>query len=832
MKRKIAISLSLSLLVLSPFLLILVGERFLDSQNSLPPLTSKYDAGLAAVPKQSVSADAPLPDRLIVRFQPQIAATLYMVLATAPNANPKLDASMIGNRLVQPVLAARVPALAPILAQYQVRAADAIDPPGGAYLLRTEGHADLAALREALAASHTTLYTEFDYPVRAFKEPNDPIYRSGRQWGLTQIEAPAAWDIMTGTNKTVIAIEDSGVGSHPELSQRLLNGFNFASDPASLDTNDDYGHGTYVAGIAAAQGDNHEGMAGVDWNATVLPVKVLNSDGVGSNATIAMGIRYAADQGADVINLSLGGTNRSQVVQEAVMYAAYPLNVRVSRSEAANNRAEARHGAVLIAAAGNKNQNGDPSAPIKPNYPAAYDQVIAVGATDNQDTPTAFSTYGPELSLCAPGYDIVSLDWNTKTDSPAYSTGSGTSSAAPFVAGTVGLMLSVNPTLSGSQVRDILEGTADYKSGPPLVSVTARPTNTPVINPDNGDKALSVPTPGLRSSFDGRVYDQRVGWGRLNTYKAVLAVVNDQSFPNRRARVYGTVQGLAAKGQPGLDAGNVVISLTPGDQRFPAADGFFSFANLPPGTYTLQATAAKYGLAPDPITFQIAGAENEAHQYNFNFSQTSQLLFKNRPVGAFKPTSEDFDRVGDDDYAYFSNTQHSLAGSFKLFWDNNGSWPVFGLPISEEFAENGRTVQYFERAVFEYHTELAGTKYEVQLALLGNQLTANRAQEAAFKTLAPFPNSIDHRYFYETNHSLSNANGFLLYWQTNNGKVVFGLPISEAFPEKATNGQTYIAQYFERAKMEWHPGSGVVPAHIGLGLLGLASAQAQGVMGK
>lgn len=832
MKRKIAISLSLSLLVLSPLLLILAGETFLDSQNPLTSITSRNDAELATVPKQAVSADGPLADRLIVRFNPQIAASLYIVLATAANANPQLDETMIGNRLVQPVLAARIPALATILAQYQVRAADAIDPLGGAYLLRTVGNPNIAALREALEASHTTLYTEFDYPVRAFKEPNDPIYRSGRQWGLNQIKAPAAWDIMTGTSKTIIAIEDSGIGSHPELSQRLLNGFNFASDPASLDTNDDYGHGTYVAGIAAAKGDNQEGMAGVDWNATVLPVKVLNSDGVGSNATIAMGIRYAADQSADVINLSLGGTNRSQVVQEAVTYAANPLNSRVPRSESASDRAAAKHGAVLIAAAGNKNQNSDPNTPLKPNYPAAYDEVIAVGATDSQDTHATFSTYGPELSLCAPGYDVVSLDWNTKTDSPAYSTGSGTSSAAPFVAGTVGLMLAVNPTLSGSQVRNILEGTADYKSGPPLTSVTARPSNTPVINPDNGDKALSVPTPGLRTSFDGRVYDQRIGWGRLNAYKAVLAVANGQNFPNRRARVYGTTQGLAAKGQLGLDAGNVIIRLTPGDQRFPAADGFFSFDNLPPGTYTLQATATKYGLAPDPITFQIDGAENETHQYNFNFSQTDQLLFKNRPVGAFKPTSEDLDRAGDDDYAYFSNTQHSLSGSFKIFWNNNGSWPIFGLPISEEFAENGRTVQYFERAVFEYHTELAGTRYEVQLALLGNQLTTKRGQETAFKTLVPFFDSGDRLYFYDTNHSLSNDNGFLRYWQTNHGKLVFGLPISETFQEKAANGQTYIVQYFERAKMEWHPGSGVIPAHIELGLLGLVSAQAQGVLGK
>lgn len=826
LKRSLAFSLSLTILLISPLLLVTACEILFDSPQ--PAVVTK-----AAPPDptltRSVNNDQPLPDRLIVRFQPQTAAPLYFALRSAVNFN----STLVGNRLSRQDLNQKVPELADLFNRYKVRAADAIDPLGGTYLFRTYPGSNLQAMSEALQASQTVAYTEFDYPVHAFKDASDPIYQSGQQWGLTQIDAQDAWNITTGSSKVTIAIVDSGVGSHPELSGRILNGWNFASDPASPDSSDDNGHGTYVAGIAAAKGDNGQGIAGIDWNALILPVKVLNKDGIGSNATIAMGIHYAADQGAQVINLSLGGTNRSRVVQEAVNYATYPLNANLT------GVSSNRNGAVLIAAAGNNMQSppanattrpGQTETENKPNYPAAYDEVIAVGATDGQDLPTAFSAYGPELSICAPGYSIISLDWNTTDNSPAYSYGSGTSSAAPFVSGTVALMLSVNSSLSGNEIRNILEGTTDYKAANHSPDLSSTPTSAA----NNGVKALAAMASNTVVAFDGRSYDLHQGWGRLNTFKAVQAASNNQTFPARRSRVEGFITGIAINGQPGIDPGSVIVQLSPGDQRVPDANGFYSFRNLPPGSYKLQAISTKYGLTSNIYSFQVEGIESK--NQNFDFSEVSNLLFSGQPVGAFAPIPLIIDHPNSEDWTYFPQTQHTLSNAFKHFWDKNGGVDIFGYPISEEFVENGRTVQYFERAVFEYHSELAGTPAEVQLTLLGNQ-QIDATKNQAFKAIPFFSDTSNRKYFpFYGGHSLSTD--FLVYWQQHNGSgtngypAILGYPISEPFTQQDADGKTYTAQYFERAELKLYPGSTVSPAHVELSLLGKMSAQKQGLIGK
>ena len=175
MKRKIAISLSLSLLVISPLLLAIAGEAILDSVKTAVGAHAAADTDLTAFSKQPDASSKPLPDRLIVRFRSEISTTLYPALYDAPNSNPKLNPTLIGNRLAPAILAAKMPELADVFKQYGVRAADAIDPIDGAYLLRTEVGANVTALNEALKSSQDVIYTEFDYPVRAFTQPNDPI---------------------------------------------------------------------------------------------------------------------------------------------------------------------------------------------------------------------------------------------------------------------------------------------------------------------------------------------------------------------------------------------------------------------------------------------------------------------------------------------------------------------------------------------------------------------------------------------------------------------------------------------------------------------------------
>ena len=278
--------------------------------------------------------------------------------------------------------------------------------------------------------------------------PDDPDF--GEQYGLlntgqtingvpgvpgADVNATEAWTITTGDSDTVIAIVDTGVSqSHPDLQTDVLPGFSALG--GSWDDDIFISHGTHCAGIASADTDNGMGVAGVGWDCSILPVKVLGFLGTGTEADIAAGIVWAADNGADVISLSLGSPDFGTVLENAVDYAA-GLDV------------------VLVAATGN-------TAGVPIFAPAKFDATIAVGATDNRDTIASFTTTGPEMTVTAPGVDVWST-WDTfeifgPTDGYAFQ--SGTSMATPHVAGVVGLMLSVNPDLTRLEVQDILETTS------------------------------------------------------------------------------------------------------------------------------------------------------------------------------------------------------------------------------------------------------------------------------------------------------------------------------------------------------------------------------------
>jgi thermitase len=280
--------------------------------------------------------------------------------------------------------------------------------------------------------------------------PNDPRYPSQWQYENTgqtggtpdaDIDASGAWQKTLGSSSVAIAILDTGIDqSHEDLKAKVTRTKNFTT---SRTVDDQYGHGTHVAGSAAAATSNRTGVAGTCPSCSLWNVKVLGDKGSGDWSAIASGIIWAADNRAQVISMSFGSYSPSQTVQSAVDYAW-------------------GKGVVLVGAAGNDGQNWG-------LYPAAYPNVLAVGATDNRDARASFSNFGSNwISLGAPGADILS----TATDhhstlfpsGPKYGILSGTSMATPHVAGVAGLVLSTTLcTGAGANgcVRNQLQSTAD-----------------------------------------------------------------------------------------------------------------------------------------------------------------------------------------------------------------------------------------------------------------------------------------------------------------------------------------------------------------------------------
>ena len=275
-------------------------------------------------------------------------------------------------------------------------------------------------------------YAEKDELAFALEIPNDPFYAN--QWGLDRIQAPGGWDVSHGSATVKIAILDTGIdGGHPDLGAKIVASVDCTRFCNSVSPRDGNGHGTHVAGVASAVTGNGQGVAGVGYNSALLSVQVLDSGGSGYYSWVANGIIWASDNGADVVNLSLGGTSSSSTLRDAVEYAW--------------NR-----GVVVVAAAGN---SGNTSR----LYPAYYSPAIAVAATDQNDKKAYFSTYGSWVDVASPGLDIFS------TYPGGYTNLSGTSMSTPFVAGLAGLLFAHHPGWTNSQVRNKIESSADAISG-------------------------------------------------------------------------------------------------------------------------------------------------------------------------------------------------------------------------------------------------------------------------------------------------------------------------------------------------------------------------------
>lgn len=358
-------------------------------------------------------------------------------------------------------------------------------------------------LARKLAASPLVEWAEPNYRYRLFtplvNSFNDPYYQSEqaigispyhgagqiRAWWIDQVKTDQVFaeQLITSAHQVVIAILDSGVRlTHEDLNSKIIAGYDFVNQ--DQDPSDDDGHGTHVAGIAAAAADNNLGIAGIGFlqQIKIMPVKVMDSQGDGYVEDIANGIIWAADQGAQVINMSFGGPEFSQILASALTYAH-------------------AKGCVLVAAAGNYGASAWDDYGINPvMYPASNDHVISVAATNSSNARAAYSEFNQFVDLAAPGGDVVPL-YPSGLPDPAgliissyylfnnqYVALYGTSMASPNVAGAAALLLAQQPTATPEEIETLLTSTADKIDS-------------------------------LQSDRDG--YNEFLGWGQINLYQAL-----------------------------------------------------------------------------------------------------------------------------------------------------------------------------------------------------------------------------------------------------------------------------------------------------------------------
>jgi len=379
------------------------------------------------------------------------------------------------------------------------------------YILKMQDDANILSSVETLNKEPAVEYAEPDYLAQFASAPDDPRY--SEQWGLSKIEVEGAWDQSMGSPSIIIAIVDSGIDlAHEDLAPNLwvnpgeipgngldddnntfiddVQGWNFVD---STNYVQDYiGHGSLVSGVAAARSNNTLGISGVCGNCHIMPVKVSQISGFANYSDIAAGVAYATQKGARVINISLGGYSNSTTLRNVITTAV------------SNN-------IVVVAGAGNDNS-------ISPFYPAAYENVIAVAGTDQDDLKTISSNFGTWVDVSAPGQDILSTTLGN------YSSDSGTSYAAPFVSGAAGLLLSMHPEWTPAMIRGQFSHTSD---------------NIDSLNPDhagllgsgrlNATLALQPPQPILTyQSYSGNgVVNFRPNFG--STVDLTISLFNDWS---------------------------------------------------------------------------------------------------------------------------------------------------------------------------------------------------------------------------------------------------------------------------------------------------------------
>ena len=353
---------------------------------------------------------------------------------------------------------------------------------------------DLELKKRALEADPSVEAVDYNYLAKKLATANDPLF--GQQWGLQRIQAPAAWDRARGAGAAIAIVDGGAQPTHPDLNGAFVDEWDYYNNDATADDED--GHGTHVAGIAAAYTNDATGIAGTAPDAPLFNYDVCGATSCPDSA-IATAVMDAADMGADVINMSLGGPGNPAALENAVNYAW-------------------NKGVVVVAAAGNE-------ATSTPSYPAAYPNVIAVSGVDYYNGDSDFSNFGSWVDVAAPGGESGAPDSQkilssvpTYIDPSGYDAWNGTSMASPFVAGVAALLDSQG--LTAAQTRQRIEGTAtdlgatgkDSLFGYGLVNAraavgapapppdSARPQGTVVINGGRASTASRTVTLKLRAS--------------------------------------------------------------------------------------------------------------------------------------------------------------------------------------------------------------------------------------------------------------------------------------------------------------------------------------------
>lgn len=376
----------------------------------------------------------------------------------------------------------------------------------GISVLEPQPDVDLDDWLKQIKQSDAVAYVEPNQRVRTLAaatiQPNDPYY--SQQMYLKQIKADAAWVKKKNAQDITIALVDTGVDfNHPDLVDNIVSGVNLLDNSLPMDDN---GHGTNVAGVLAATGNNSKGVAGIAWSAKIMPVKALDSRGYGDEDKLGAGILYAVDNGAKIVVMSVGLYRYSKYMQEIVDYAE-------------------QKEVLLIAATGNDGLRYLGKIAVK--YPAAYPSVIAVGGSTTQLSVDSRSNSGPEVDLVAP--------WNVFTTARGggYKASEGTSMAAPQVAGVAALVWSMNPSLKPYQIREHLRRTAqdigdkgwDSKSGYGLLradlAINTVPQNDSLSSNATRGTARIMPIDTMQNSILSTAGDS--DWYRVDApYDGVL----------------------------------------------------------------------------------------------------------------------------------------------------------------------------------------------------------------------------------------------------------------------------------------------------------------------
>ena len=391
---------------------------------------------------------------------------------------------------------------------------------------------------ERLNANPLVEYAEPNYLMYAADTvPNDPAF--GKQWAHTIMQSPAAWDITTGKTGVTIAIIDTGIDeTHPDLVGKIVPGRDYVDNDNN--PHDENGHGTHCAGIAAAVTNNGVGVAGMNWRARIMPVRVLNADGSYTIDVLDEAIIWASAHGAKVLSISIQLSAYSLSVQEAVDIA----------------RAT---GSLVVASMGNDTGS-------QPVYPAAYNNVLAVAATGQNDLRALYSNYGPHCDVAAPGGNMTAYHdpngiYSTMPTYPVHMTTfdeynmnydyvQGTSQAAPYVAGLAALLWALEPSLTPAQVEATIENTAVDKGAPGWDPYYGHGR----VNALAALRAYSRPVAPVLSSIGNPDGDgaYQVDWNDVpyaTTYR--LEEDDDPLFSTPVVRYSGVSSQFQVTGQPG-----------------------------------------------------------------------------------------------------------------------------------------------------------------------------------------------------------------------------------------------------------------------------------------